>query len=90
MDDVGRCGVLPGETMTNKENRHGSTPARPPAHEIRATATYQRDGETALTKTQFFDGATTLEDLLTWARDAKDMGVKLVGLEIDGQDPAAS
>ena len=76
--------------MTNEENRRGSTPARLVAQEIRVTATYQRDGETALTKTQLFDGATTLEDLLTWARDAEDMGVELVGLEIDGQDPAAS
>ena len=90
MDDVGRCGVLPGETMTEKENRHGSTSARPPAHEIRATATYQRDGKTALTKTHFFDGTTTLEDLLTWAREAEDLGVVLAGLEIDVQDPPTS
>lgn len=76
--------------MMNKDNWHGSTSARPPAREIRVTATYQRDGETALTKTQFFDGATTLEDLLTWAREAEDMGVTLVGLEIDGQDSTAS
>lgn len=76
--------------MMNEDNWHGSTSARPPAHEIRVTATYQRDGETALTKTQFFDGATTLEDLLTWAREAEDMGVTLVGLEIDGQEQAAS
>lgn len=76
--------------MTDKENRRGSTPARPVAQEIGVTATFQRDGETALTKTQFFDGATTLEDLLTWAREAEDMSVTLVGLEIDGRDPTAS
>ncbi len=76
--------------MMNNDNRQGSTSVRPPAHEIRVTATYQRDGETALTKTQFFDGATTLENLLTWAREAEDMGVALVGLEIDGQEQAAS
>ena len=76
--------------MASKANRHGSTSTRPAAREIRVTATYQRDGETALTKTQFFEGATTLEDLLTWAREAEDMGVTLVGLEIDGQDLTAA
>ncbi len=50
MDDVGRGGVLPGEMMTKKEDRHGSTSTCHPAHEIRVTATYQRDGETTLPK----------------------------------------
>ncbi len=76
--------------MASKANRHGSTSRHPPAQEIRVTATYQRDGETALTKTQFFEGATTLEDLLNWAREAEDMGVTLVALEIDGKDSTAA
>jgi len=53
------------------------------AHEIRVTATYQRDGETALPKSQFFDGATTLQDLLNSAQEAEDMDVTLSGLEIE-------
>ncbi|MGI9498664.1 MAG: hypothetical protein ACR2P3_01385 [Geminicoccaceae bacterium] len=69
--------------MTSEENRHGSESSRPANHEIRITATYQRDEETALTKTQFFDGATTLQDLLHWAREAEDMGLTLAGLEIE-------
>lgn len=54
--------------------------AYPSAHEIRVTATHQRDGETALPKSQFFDGATTLQDLLNSAREAEDMDVTLSGL----------
>jgi hypothetical protein len=79
----GAVGFYRGETMTNEENRHGSNPARPATHEIRVTATYQRDEQTVLIKTEFFDGAATLQDLLRWAREAEDMGITLVGLEIE-------
>lgn len=36
-----------------------------------------------LIKTEFFDGTATLQDLLYWAREAEDMGITLVGLEIE-------
>ncbi|MGI9486723.1 MAG: hypothetical protein ACR2RF_12765 [Geminicoccaceae bacterium] len=69
--------------MTNEENRHGSNPARQVAREIRVIATYQRDEQTALIKTEFFDEATSLQDLLRWARKAEDMDIALAGLEIE-------
>ncbi len=69
--------------MARKENRHGSPSARSVTHEIRVIATYERDEETVLTKTQLFDGATTLQELLKWAREAENMGITLVGLEIE-------
>jgi hypothetical protein len=64
--------------MTRKENLHGNIPARAVVQDIRVTATFQRDG------------ATSLQDLLQWTRQAADMGVTLTGLEIDVDDSGAS
>lgn len=76
--------------MTSNDKRHGSIATRPATHEMRVIATYEREEETALTKTQFFDATTTLQDLLHWAKEAEAIGIKLAGLEIEVKDTNAS
>ena len=74
--------------MTNTENQ-GADPSSSTADQIRVTATYQQNEQTALTKSQFFDATTELQELLQWARDAEDMDVTLVHLEIELDDRAS-
>lgn len=75
--------------MSNEESQETDLSDRPTADQIRVTATYQRDEQTALTKSQFFDATTELQELLQWARDAEDMDVTLVHLEIELDDRAS-
>lgn len=69
--------------MANNETPGFGSPDSPTADEIRVTATYKKDEQTALTKSQFFDTTTELQEILHWARDAEDMGVTLTHLEIE-------
>lgn len=69
--------------MANKETPGAGSPVSPTADEIRVTATYKRNDQTALTRTQFFDATTDLQELLRWAREAEDMGITLTSLEIE-------
>ena len=76
--------------MTGNEKRQAGLSARSAAHKVRVVATYRRDEETALTRTQFFDATARLQDLLRWAREAEDMDITLASLEIEVQDSDAS
>lgn len=69
--------------MANNETPGAGSPHSPVGDEIRVTATYQRDEQTVLTKSQFFDATTKLQELLQWAREAEDMGITLTHLEIE-------
>ena len=56
---------------------------RPGDDELRVIATYRRNEQTALTRSQFFDTKAELHELLQWAREGEDMGIVLATLEIE-------
>lgn len=52
---------------------------------IRATAIYQRNGAVALTRSQIFDLAIELHELLSWAKDFEELDIEFVRLEIESE-----
>lgn len=55
------------------------------ANEIRISAIYQRDGAVALTRSQFFDPTTEIQELLAWAKAFEDLDIEFVRLEIEAE-----
>lgn len=53
------------------------------ARVVQVTAIYQRDGAVAVTRSQIFDPMIELHELLSWAKDFEELGIKFIRLEIE-------